>query len=424
MRTMTMYLLTTIMTLMILITGCGEQMGSKNVQTVLPKPTGPYAVGSRYFYLKDKDRRDLISTDPDDYRAISLQVWYPAEPGPDDQPIILNDRKLFEGYVREGALDSTILTEWALEPTHSFLKAQPAKTKTPFPVIFYSASGLMNANTFLSEELASHGYVVFAIGHPYWCEFYFDAEGNITPLDKNNEYYKQLWEEEGSWQALKAKKDITLAKSLEDRPDLYRELNKAMPTEVSDLRLWGEDIAFVVDQLKEMNSETGFFKGIMDVNRIGVMGYSKGGAAAGQYCLTGDDRCKAGVNLGGFMFGDIVENNLKKPFMIMEHVEPWAPNGLPIGELYIQRSEISAYMIAIRDALHGNFEDLALAKKYIKLDGIVGPIDGEKFFNITKYYVRTFFDKYVKEVPGLVIEDLSSTYPEVIFESRNEHVAK
>ncbi len=397
-------------------------MAGQNIQTLRPKPTGPYAVGSRYFYLIDKNRPDRISPDPDDYRAISLQVWYPAEPRPNDQVIRPNDRKLIESYVHEGALDSTILTEWAMEPTHSFLKAKPVKAKTPFPVILYSASGVINANTFLSEELASHGYVVFSIGHPYWCEFYFDAEGRTTPLDKNNEYYKQLWKEEGSWQVLQIKKEITLAENPEDRPDLYKRLNQAMPTEVSDLHLWGEDIAFVVDQLKELNSNTGFFKGIMDVNRIGVMGYSKGGAAAGQYGLIADDRCKAVINLGGFMFADIVEKNMKKPFLIMEHVEPWAPNGLPIGELFFRRAENSSYIVAIRDALHGNFCDMTLAKKYIKIEGIVGPIEGEKFLNIMEYYVRAFFDRYVKGVPGMVIEDLSSKYPEVIFKSRNEDI--
>jgi hypothetical protein len=412
--------------LLILIITLGSQqfMSSNDFRTSLPTPTGPYAVGSRYFYLIDKDRPDLISSDPDDYRAISLRVWYPAEPGPADQFIPLSDREKTEAYVKEGVFDPTILTEWAMEPTHSFLKARPAKAKTPFPVILYSSSGVMNANTFLSEELASHGYVVFSIGHPYWCEFYYDAEGKTIPFDKNNEYYKQLWKEEGSWQVLKIKKEITLAKTLEDRPDLYRKLNQAMPTEASDLRLWGEDIDFVVNQLKEMNSNIGFFKGIMDVNRIGVMGYSKGGAAAGQYCLTADDRCKAGINLGGFMFADIVEKNLKKPFMIMEHIEPWAPNGLPIGELFIERAESSAYIIAIKDALHGNFCDMTLAKKYIKAEGIVGPIDGEKFLKIMEYYVRAFFDKYVKGVPGAVIEDLSATYPEIIFKARNEQTAE
>jgi hypothetical protein len=412
--------------LLILIIALGFQqlMASHNSQTPLPKPTGPYAVGSRYFYLIDKDRPDLISPDPRDYRAISLQVWYPAEPGSIDQLILLSDRKLIEGYVQEGALDPAILTEWAMEPTHSFLKARPVKAKTPFPVIIYSSSGVMNANTFLSEELASHGYVVFSIGHPYWCEFYFDAEGKTTPLDKSNEYYKQLWKEEGYWRVLKIKKEITLAKTLEERPDMYKNLNQAMPTEASDLRLWGEDIAFVVNQLKEMNSKTGFFKGTMDVNRIGVMGYSKGGAAAGQYCLTADDRCKAGVNLGGFMFADIVEKNLKKPFLFMTHIEPWAPDGIPIGELFFTRAENSAYMVAIRDALHGNFCDLTVAKKYIKAEGILGPIDGEEFLKIMEYYVRAFFDKYVKGVPGAVIEDLSSTFPEVNFKSRNEHTAR
>jgi len=34
----------------------------------------------------------------------------------------------------------------------------------------------MNVNTFLSEELASHGYVVFSLGHPYWNEVHFDLD--------------------------------------------------------------------------------------------------------------------------------------------------------------------------------------------------------------------------------------------------------
>ncbi len=421
MHTTTKSLLTAIVMFVLTIAGCREQTTVQEIETVLPKPTGPYAVGSRYFHLVDKDRPDLISPHPNDYREISLQVWYPADPGPDDQIILLSDRELIEGYVQEGALDSTILTEWAMEPTHSFLKARPAKAKAPFPVILYSSSGVMNANTFLSEELASYGYVVFSIGHPYWCEFYFDAEGKTTPLDKNNEYYRQLWKEEGSLSVIQTKSEITLATAMEDTPDLYKKLNQAMPTEVGDLRLWGEDIGFVINQLAEMNSRTGFFKGALDVNRIGVMGYSKGGAAAGQYCLTADDRCKAGINLGGFMFGDIVEENLKKPFLIMEHIEPWAPQGRPIGELFFQRAESSAYMVVLRDALHGNFCDMTLAKKYLKLEGIVGPIDGEECLHIMEYYARAFFDKYVKEVPGAVIEDLSVTYPEVRFMSRNEH---
>lgn len=41
-----------------------------------------------------------------------------------------------------------------------------------------------------------------------------------------------------------------------------------------------------------------------------------------------------------------------------------------------------------------------------------------------RYYVRVFFDTYVKGVSGMVIDDLSYKYPEVIFKSRNEDIRR
>ena len=101
----------------------------------------------------------------------------------------------------------------------------------------------------------------------------------------------------------------------------------------------------------------------------------------------------------------------------MEHVEPWAPDGIPIGELFVRRVEEDSYMVAIKNALHGNFCDLSHGKKYVKAEGVLGPIEGEKFLKIMNYYVLSFFNKYVKEIPDLTIEDLSTRYPEVVFRS-------
>ena len=61
---------------------------------------------------------------------------------------------------------------------------------------------------------------------------------------------------------------------------------------------------------------------------------------------------------------------------------------------------------------------MTIAKKYIKLEGITGSIDGEDFLYIMIYYVMTFFDKYVKNIPGTMLEDLNDQYPEVIFKSK------
>jgi hypothetical protein len=97
---------------LIIALGFQQSMAGQNSRTPHPKPTGPYAVGNRYYCLTDKELPDLISPDPHDFRAISLQVWHPAGPSPSDLLILLNDRKLIEGYVQEGALDPTILAEW------------------------------------------------------------------------------------------------------------------------------------------------------------------------------------------------------------------------------------------------------------------------------------------------------------------------
>ena len=47
---------------------------------VYPRPTGGYQVGTSYLFLEDSNRLDVFSDDPDDYRWISIKVWYPAKP--------------------------------------------------------------------------------------------------------------------------------------------------------------------------------------------------------------------------------------------------------------------------------------------------------------------------------------------------------
>lgn len=400
------------------ISGVQNSLADSLPEFSFPKPTGPYAVGTRFFYFIDQDRPDIFSSEPNKYREISLEVWYPAEPKANEKPIPYSARETYP-FVEQGILSPSFINDFALRPTHSYLNAKLAQTNMPFPVVLYSSSGVMTANTFLFEKLASHGYVVFTIGHPYWCEFYFDAEGNIIPGDKNNEHYKELWKEENSQIVIDLKEKITRATSIQEKLHLHKKLNQHMPEEINDVRLWSEDIGFVIDELKRINRSNGFFRGRLDMNRLGIMGYSKGGVAAGQFYAT-DKRCKAGINLSGIMFGDVVENNIKQPFMIMEGVEPWCKDCLPINDLFYHQAESSVYMIVIKDALHGNFTDVSLMKAggFLKVNGVVGTIDGNKFLEIQNNYVLEFFNKYVRNLPAPLLDGLSSKYPEVLFKSR------
>ena len=386
-----------------------------------PSPSGSYAVGSLYFHLIDKTRPDIYTSNPDDYREISLRVWYPAIPKTNEKPMNYLNKKAAEFFANQGFFVQNFIDQVALKPSHSYLNAEMAKKKETYPVILFSASGVMDASTFLAEELASHGYVVFFIGHPHWCEYYYDSDGKIFFRDKeHDEYNKKMWEEENSDIVNKTKEQLTRAKTAKEKLALQRKLNKNMPVEINDIRLWVGDIGFIIDELEKMNLSGKFLKGKLDLQKIGVMGYSKGGAAAGQACFT-DKRCKAGINLSGFMFGDIGEKELSVPFMVIEGVEPWCKNCLPINDVLFLTSKSSIYMVQINNSSHGNFCDISAYKEYLseKFKGILGPIDGRKFLKIQNDYVLQFFNKHLKGIPAPLLDEPPKEYPEVIFKSRH-----
>ena len=45
----------------------------------LPKPSGPYDVGTQIFTWEDTTRFEWFTTYSKDYRKIVVQIWYPAD---------------------------------------------------------------------------------------------------------------------------------------------------------------------------------------------------------------------------------------------------------------------------------------------------------------------------------------------------------
>jgi hypothetical protein len=383
-----------------------------------PRPTGENPVGTRYLFLEDPDRLDGYSEDPDDHRWISVVAWYPAAPAPGSEPVPFSDDEFSRSMVDGGFLRSEYLTDVALRPSASFQDAPIATKGAPWPILIFSSSGVMTANVFLFEELASHGYAVFAVGHPYWCEFYFDGQGEMFHFDKNNPYYTSMWEEERAGPTEETKERITRSTDAGEKLELFEELNRLMPTEVADLVLWQEDIEFLLDQLAALNDQEGPYRGALNTGRVGVMGYSKGGALAGQVCAT-SNRVLAGVNLGGFAFGGLVENDLVKPFMTLEHIEPWCHECPPISLPFFQRSSSDSYLLQIDGANHATFTDLPLLRDYIVPEGVVSPLDGETSAAIINSYLLAFFDTYVKGLPrSPILDQMPSHFDEVRFMKR------
>jgi predicted dienelactone hydrolase len=381
----------------------------------LPEPTGPHAVGTRYFYWVDRGRPDTYTPDPDDYREVSVQVWYPAELAGDEEPIRYMRKEAGRALAEFLDLPFFLLDHFTLVRTHAYLNAGVAQTGTPFPVITYSPSGLMSSHMVLFEELASHGYVVLCIGHPYWNPFVYGADGEVLPFDGQNEYYKAWWAEENA--AVKeAKEQITVAKTTEAQERAERWHNELKPIAIRDLRMWAGDIGFVLDELARLNSGSGFLAGTIDLERVGIVGFSKGGAAAGQFCVT-DARCKAGINFTGFMYGDIVDMNLVQPFMFLNEEELWCKDCY-VNDLFYKRAESSAYQIKIRGARHGSFGDPCLWGRLLYNLQWEAPIDGKRMTRIQNTYTLAFFDKHLRGLAVSLLDGPSAEYDEVVFQSR------
>lgn len=150
----------------------GDTGGWKDTfSPALPAPSGPYDVGVRRTLLVDRDRRDPWR--PDTERTLMLDVRYPADAG--SAPLA--------HYAVASAMTELGSLAWApteerrlgLRPdevnwmfrTASHEWAPPADGS--FPVLICSAPpGVMRtAYTGLAEELASRGYVVVTLDHPY-----------------------------------------------------------------------------------------------------------------------------------------------------------------------------------------------------------------------------------------------------------------
>lgn len=128
----------------------------------------------------------------------------------------------------------------------------PKDVQGQFPLVVFSHGfcGIKDSNESTFMELASHGYVVCSIDHPYHSFYTQNSSGKVTTLDMNymNEY----------------------ASLTDDKVQKLRTFQKWMNIRVSD-------ISFVIDTI--LDSKGGVYD-LVDRAKIGVFGHSLGGAAA------------------------------------------------------------------------------------------------------------------------------------------------
>src|ERR1051326_671697 len=137
---------------------------SPALNTELPKPSGSFVVGTVIYNWTDVTRDDIVTEAPNDKRQITVQLWYPSqsEQGAQRAPY-MPELTVLRSAFKQGA------DQFEKVQTNSFLQTKLSNSQHKYPVIIFShGMGVPRSwYTMLMEELASHGYIVAGIDHPY-----------------------------------------------------------------------------------------------------------------------------------------------------------------------------------------------------------------------------------------------------------------
>jgi hypothetical protein len=352
----------------------------------LPQPTGPYAVGTNDIQLKlDKD--EVITADKTDKRTIMIKAWYPAGEAGDEEDLYI-DQGGRNGFAQKYGLPPAIFNYLDKIQTHVYKNVEIADET--FPVLIFSHGYNSKANGYyaLLSKLVSHGYVVFSINHTYESTGTTFPDGREVYFDYG--YASQI--ESGTYHIVEpVRKAFKDGLSFEERHPIVR---KALLTYfVKDMvERWALDIVDVVSELNEWNKD-GFYKGRLDLSNVGVFGHSRGGGAAGQSLLI-DDRIKAGANVDGVQWGQIVDTIFQKPFLFIS--ADWPPEHEDLNQhAYVNKSNSYFYESIIYKSAHSNFMDIPYMIPVTALSQ-AGEIDPDLAIEITGKVLTSFFDKHLK----------------------------
>jgi predicted dienelactone hydrolase len=360
----------------------------------LPAPSGAYKIGSTNYTVTDESRDETQTDYPNDKRELFVEVWYPAnleelEDIPDTKPLW---QELYTGELDRVSFFVNYLKGI---DTHTYPDVPPNLDNGPFSVILFSHGLQMftSQSTLLMEHLASHGYIVVSIAHPYESlRVNLPNAGTVMPeFITSMEKFKEAmtWIEKNSAPIFAAKDSMDNIQNREERAQIMLRTieNSEMNTVVSE---WEKDTRFILNQLVSSSGLRLVFQNSIDTSRIGVMGMSIGGAVATEFSKA-DVRIKAGINIDGLQYGSRNNEGLNVPFMMI-----YSKDGKGMNDFLMLNSKDDFYELTFANARHADFTDMNLIWPVMRIYGQLGDIPGERMTQLTNEVILNFWDSYLK----------------------------
>lgn len=324
------------------------------VTPTLPAPSGAFPVGTITGVLPPAPTQGRST-------AVTVQVWYPA----------LIPSAGF-GSTEHGKIAWRGIHIDRLYQTEAVAGAAAADRTGGFPVIVYVPDwgGARTGNTALAQQLASDGFAVVAmdpVNAPSEGMDFSSAEANAATL--------------------------RLAERL--------------------VRAQARDAAALLDWMPAALGRSGVLEslaGRLDFQRVGILGFSFGGAVAAQACWQ-DSRFKAALDMDGWLFGDAAQDGIAQPLMVLSDDTPLpGPAELAsaradtrfMAQLNLADSQRTAAIMqrfggtraTIVGARHSNFSDLPLVWPVRRMVG-AGPVPPAQAHRLVSAYANAFFGKHL-----------------------------
>jgi pimeloyl-ACP methyl ester carboxylesterase len=349
------------------------------VSIEVPPPTGPYNVGVKKLEIPYVNTGDPIA--PNNVTTSFLATaFYPtsqknaAKPKPYLDPATA---VLWEQVYN--------LTNGTLEALTAPLArdAPVAQQANPYPTLIFGPGGWgppSEIYTILLSDLASYGYAVFGLDHPY--EQPFVRYPNGTGL-----YGLDIAFDPPS-------DNFTIA--------------------LQSIRI-NETVAFI-DRLPLVEKLLGTS---LNHTHVGTFGHSLGGAAALGAALR-DQRIASGINMDGSFWGNLTANDssvdIGRPVLFLgQELHDGSGPGFDITWQTFPDAQTGWWrMLNVNGTLHLDFSDETFWKEVTPFRSAnLGVIDGHIQVQITRQVVRAFFDFTLKGGPQALFNQTVKAWPEV-----------
>jgi hypothetical protein len=289
-------------------------------------------------------------------RDVPIIIWYPSDdPGERSRSRLLkiHDLVSLKHYFLYKIIPSRICNIVTNSCENVPLSSKDAK----FPLLIFNHgfSSYMEQNTILMEHLASFGYIVVSVGHPYdGVASYPDGRSIPVNLESIKDLSKYARKNTKTFNdnVKQLERDDLSIEEMKKYTENYLNASKAMNDKVE---MWVEDVRFITDVLEKMDKGlilSKFAHKLSLEKGIGVFGHSYGGAASILSCCL-DDRLKCGINIDGAVYGGINDKYLyRQPAMYLDS------DMLPGRSRYFFNiNEEDTYHVIIKDSKHLDYSD-------------------------------------------------------------------